>query len=68
MVPKVSVIVRVDCTVSQGDTWQNLRHVDQIMSSMPTVHCALFKMAAAGMSKRLKGSSLKSIKKNQFAR
>ena len=28
-------------------------------SSMPTVHCALFKMAAAGITKRLRGSSLK---------
>ena len=32
-------------------------------SSMPTVHCALFKMAAAGIKKRLKGSSLKIDKK-----
>ena len=32
-------------------------------SSMPTVHCALFKMAAAGITKRLKGSSLKIDKK-----
>ena len=32
-------------------------------SSMPTVHCALFKMAAAKISKRLKGSSLKIDKK-----
>ena len=37
-------------------------------SSMPTVHCMLFKMAAAGISKRLKGSSLKIDKKNQFVR
>ena len=37
-------------------------------SSMPTVHCALFKMAAVGISKRLKGSSLENDKKNQFAR
>ena len=36
--------------------------------SMPTVHCALFKMAAAGITKRLRGSSLKIDKKNQFAR
>ena len=32
-------------------------------SSMPTVHCTLFKMAAAGISKRLKGSSSKIDKK-----
>ena len=32
-------------------------------SSMPTVHCALFKMAAAGITKRLRGSSLKIDKK-----
>ena len=37
-------------------------------SSMPTVHCVLFKMAAAGITKRLRGSSLKIDKKNQFAR
>ena len=37
-------------------------------SSIPTVHCALFKMAAAGITKRLRGSSLKMDKKNQFAR
>ena len=38
-------------------------------SSMPTAHCALFKMAVAGISKRLKVSSLKiDKKKNQFAR
>ena len=37
-------------------------------SSMPTVHCALFKMAAAGITKRLRGSSLKIDKKNHFAR
>ena len=28
-------------------------------SSIPTIHCALFKMAAAGITKRLRGSSLK---------
>ena len=27
-------------------------------SSMPTVHCALFKMAATEISKRLKGKAL----------
>ena len=32
-------------------------------SSMPTVHCALFKMAAGGITKRLRGSSLKIDKK-----
>ena len=33
-------------------------------SSMPKVHCALLKMAATGISKRLKGSSLKIDKKS----
>ena len=37
-------------------------------SSMPTVDCVQFKMAAAGITKRLRGSSLKIDKKNQFAR
>ena len=37
-------------------------------SSMPTVHCALFKMATAGISKRLQGSCLKIGKKNQFVK
>ena len=37
-------------------------------SSMPTVHCAQFKMAPAGITKRLRSSSLKIDKKNQFAR
>ena len=32
---------------------------NQETSSMPTVHCTLFKIAAAGNSMRLKSSSLK---------
>ena len=32
-------------------------------SSMPTVHCVLFKTAAAGITKRLRDSSLKIDKK-----
>ena len=32
---------------------------DIITSSKPTIHCALFKMAAMGISKRLRAPSLK---------
>ena len=52
MFTKISRIHRAKIAASNHDT-----------SSMPTVHCALFKMAAAGISKRLKGSSLKIEKK-----
>ena len=45
-----------------------IRASNHATSSMPTVHCALFKMAAAGIMKRLRGSSLKIDKRNQFAR
>ena len=42
--------------------WNNtieIRASNYEMSSMPTGHCALFKMVAVGISKRLEGSSLK---------
>ena len=48
MFTKLSRIYTAELGASNHDT-----------SSMPTVHCALFKMAAAGIMKRLKGSSLK---------
>ena len=38
---------------------------NQATSSMPTVHCALFEVAAAGITKRLRGSSLKIDKKRE---
>ena len=45
-------------------TAEIVRVSNHATSSMPTVHCALFKMAAAGITKRLRGSSLKIDKKN----
>ena len=52
MFTKLSRIHRAEIGESNHDT-----------SSKPTVYCALFKMAAAGISKRLKGSYSKIDKK-----